>query len=107
MESVMIRTGGYTDADGNYISGGTVTLEGCDVSPAGEGRIDAVDIDGNTRKLQVLAPPGASVEEGDILVIRGLEYRVTALPFDWSIGRQPWNPRHRTKLQIICERGEG
>ncbi len=57
-------------------------------------------------KLQVLAPPGASVSDGGVVVVRG-EYHIVRQrqSFDYSIGR-PVLRRHQPKVVFIVERGE-
>lgn len=107
-ETVRVGTREEVDWDGNVVPGsGFREIHGCVVSPAGESRIDQVDVDGNTSKLQVLAPAGTAIAEGDEVTIRGLIYQVQHVPFDWSVGRRPANPRHRPKVSFIVERGEG
>ena|GEM_PF-1809665 len=60
-------------------------------------------------RLVVYMPPGVRVEQGDVvrLMQRGEEeYTVVSVPFDWSVGRRPVNPRHKPKLAITVERKE-
>lgn len=96
------------DWDGNLIPGsGKREIAGCTVSPAGQSRIDQADVDGITSSLQVLAPAGTTIAEGEQVKIRGLTYTVDQVPFDWSHRRRPANPRHRPKVAFIVKRGEG
>lgn len=95
------------DWDGRLIEGSGGMDYPCVVSPLSESRINATDIDGDSSKLQVLAPPGVKVLEGMTAVIRGMEYRVIHEPFDWSVGRRAINPSHIPRTRIIVERLEG
>lgn len=83
------------------------TIDGCTVFPAGQSKINDLDIeDGDVTTLSVLMPAGTSIAEGEWVSIRGVEYRVKHVPFDWSVGRRPVLSRHHPKVQITVERGE-
>lgn len=106
-EPVTFKSGMRLDWDG----GGSVqdddrVIVHAVVSPLSESRIDAVDVDGNSQKLMLLVPPQTPVQEGDVATVRGLDYRVVAIPFDWSVGRRPWNVRHKPGKRVIVDRGE-
>lgn len=97
---------GFYDDDGHWHPGGAGEPFFGDVSPLSQSEIDGADYDGDTTKLQVLAPAGTQVSEGEVLTIRGLDYVVVFVPFDWSVGRRPLASFHRTKLQIVVERSK-
>ncbi|MCZ9297034.1 hypothetical protein [Corynebacterium yonathiae] len=83
-------------------------IEHCVVSPAGD---QVVKGDGFTHgdisKLQVLAPPGTVVADGDTVTIRGEDYTVQQRKsFDYSVGRRPVVSWHQPKVVFIVERGE-
>ncbi|MEJ6013814.1 hypothetical protein WG936_08195 [Corynebacterium sp. H127] len=95
------------DADGRIIDAPILGEFVGIVSPLGGGQFSTDTItDGSTKQLQVLAPAGTAVKEGDILRIRGLEYRVKEIPWDWSMNRRPVLARHAPKVQIMCDRKE-
>lgn len=83
-------------------------VPGCVVSPAGDQVIKGDDfVHGDITKLQVFAPAGTVVEDGDVVVIRGEEYTVQQRrSFDYSVGRRPVLRRHRPKVMFVVERGE-
>lgn len=83
-------------------------IEHCVVSPAGDTVIKGDGfVHGDITKLQVLAPPGTAVKDGDVVVIRGQEYLVQAREsFDYSHGRRPAVRHHSPKVIFIAERGE-
>lgn len=107
-ETVIVVGKDEYDWDGNLLPGNSEReIHNCVVSPAGQSRIDQPGVDGNTSTLEVLAPAGSVISEGDVVTIRGLVYEVKFVPFDWSTGRRPANPRHRPKVAFTVERGEG
>jgi len=108
-ETVVIGGGeSVTDPDGNLVPGSAGReVRDVVVSPHGESRIDAVDLDGSTAVLELLAPAGTTCREGEQVTVRGLVYRVKHAPFDWSVGRRPAVARHRPRVKIVVERGEG
>lgn len=83
------------------------TIDGCVVGLRGQTDIDGGGVwDGDATTLEVLAPGGAVIREGDIVECRGQEYTVTNVPFDWSVGRRAVNPRHRPRTRFLIERRE-
>lgn len=83
-------------------------IKNCVVSPAGD---QVVRGDGFTHgditKLQVLAPPGTVVADGDTVTIRGEDYTVQQRKsFDYSVGRRPVVSWHQPKVVFVVERGE-
>lgn len=107
-ETVLVGGRDEVDWDGNLVPGaGSREIHDCVVSPVGQSRIEQDDFDGNTKMLQVLAPAGTAIAEGDEVTIRGLEYRVQFAPFDWSHGRRPALARHRPRVAFTVERSEG
>lgn len=108
-EPITIR-GEMTGRDhrGRPIFGADTVVEHCIVSPAGDQVIKGKDfVHGDISRLQVLAPAGTRVQDGDTVVIRGVEYRVDQLQsFDYSVGRRPAVSHHRPKVIFIVERGE-
>lgn len=80
----------------------------CVVSPAGDQVIKGDDfVHGDISKLQILAPPGTAVSDGDVIVVRGEDYVVQPRKsFDYSVGRRPVLRSHRPKVIFIVERGE-
>lgn len=83
-------------------------IPGCVVSPAGDQVIKGDDfVHGDISKLQILAPPGTAVSDGDVIVVRGEDYVVQPRKsFDYSVGRRPVLRSHRPKVIFIVERGE-
>lgn len=108
-ESVFIR-GEVTGRDhrGRPIYGPDREVPGCVVSPAGDQVVKGDDfVHGDISKLQVIAPPGTSVGDGDVVVIRGEDFTVNQLQsFDYSVGRRPVLRRHRPPVVFVVERGE-
>lgn len=90
------------------IYGESRIIEHCIVSPAGDQVVKGEDfVHGDITKLQVLAPAGTRVDDGDTVVIRGEEYVVQQLQsFDYSVGRRPAVWTHRPKVVFIVSRGE-
>ena len=96
------------DHRGRPIFGADTVVEHCIVSPAGDQVIKGKDfVHGDISRLQVLAPAGTRVQDGDTVMIRGVEYRVDQLQsFDYSVGRRPVVSWHQPKVIFIVERGE-
>lgn len=83
------------------------SIPGCVISPAGDQVVQGEGfIHGDLTKLQVLAPAGTTVEEGQHVQIRGEIYRVEFTPFDYSVGRRPALRRHRPRVIFTVVRGE-
>lgn len=97
-----------TDYRGRPEYGPDREVPGCVVSPAGDQVIKGDDfVHGDISKLQVIAPPGTSVGDGDVVVIRGEDFTVNQLQsFDYSVGRRPVLRRHRPPVVFVVERGE-
>lgn len=108
-EPITIR-GGVVGRDhrGRTIYGEGREIPGCVVSPAGDQVIKGDDfVHGDISKLQVLAPPGTVVADGDTVTIRGEDYTVQQRrSFDYSVGRRPAVSWHQPKVVFIVERGE-
>ena len=108
-ESISIR-GGVTGRDhrGRPIYGADTVVEHCVVSPAGDQVVKGDGFaHGDITKLQVLAPPGTVVADGDTVTIRGENYTVQQRrSFDYSVGRRPVVSWHQPKVVFIVERGE-
>lgn len=108
-ESILIR-GGVVGRDrrGRPIYDEGRTVEHCVVSPAGDQVVRGQDfVHGDISKLQVIAPPGTKVEDGDVVVIRGEDFMVDQLVgFDYSPGRKPAVGHHRPPVVFVVERGE-
>lgn len=85
-----------------------VDVEHCVVSPAGDQVVKGLDfVHGDITRLQILAPAGTSVADGDVVVVRGEDYTVQQrLSFDYSVGRRPAVSWHQPKVLFIVERGE-
>lgn len=97
------------DPDGNLIAGvHERTIYDCVVDVAGQTTINGDDVpDGNTDTLRILAPGGTLIKEGERVIVRGDEYRVQFVPFDYSVGRRrPAVTRHRPRTLFIVERKE-
>lgn len=108
-ERVVILGEDVKDSDGNITEGaGNRVIDGCVVDMAGQSGIDGDDVvDGNSDTLKVLAPPGTVVREGERVMIRGVEYTIAYIPFDYSVGRRPvLGRRHRPRTVFIAERRE-
>lgn len=108
MEIVKFIGPEYVDADGYLVGGDVVAAPVCDVYPAGAGRIDMDDVDGDTSKLTILAPAGVPVTEGMVAVVRGETYTVVHSPWDWAVGRRRSAvARHRPRVEITVEIARG
>lgn len=82
-------------------------IPNCMVSPAGDQVVQGEGfVSGDLTKLQVLAPPGTSVDEGQRVQIRGQVYRVEFVQFDYSYGRRPALARHRPRVMFTVVRGD-
>lgn len=83
-------------------------IEHCVVSPAGDQVIRGDDfVHGDITRLQILAPPGTAVTDGDVVVVRGEDYTVQQRKsFDYAVGRRPVVAHHTPKVLFIVERGE-
>lgn len=80
-------------------------LPGCVVGLRGQADVDGGGVfDGDATTLEVFAPPGTQIAEGEIVECRGERFRVVHVPFDWSVGRQPCLRRHRPRVQFVIER---
>lgn len=108
-ETIAIR-GEVTGRDhrGRPIYGAGKVIEHCIISPVGDQVVKGTGfVHGDISRLQVLAPPGTVVRDGDTVVIRGVEYRVDQLKsFDYLPGRRPVVSFHQPKVMFIVERGE-
>lgn len=83
----------------------TRTIPGCVVGLRGQADVDGGGVfDGDATTLEVFAPPGTQITEGEVVECRGERYRVVHVPFDWSVGRQPRLSRHRPRVQFMIER---
>lgn len=82
-------------------------VAGCVIAPAGGSQIvgDGV-LDGDTTTLTIYAPGGTEAYEGEYCVIRGVEYVVRDVPFDYAYSRRPRHPRHRPRTLITVTREE-
>ena len=83
-------------------------IEDCVVGPQGQAVIEGQGFfSGDTTTLQVLAPPGSVIAEGEVVQVRGVDYKVKHVPFDYSVGRRPWLSSHRPRTVFVIERKEG
>ncbi|MBE7338122.1 hypothetical protein [Corynebacterium aurimucosum] len=79
----------------------------CIVSPAGDSLVNGTGfMHGDISKVQVLAPSGTTVAEGQRIDIRGELYTVDFAPFDYTVGRRPAHPFHRPKVLFTASRGD-
>lgn len=84
-------------------------IKHCVVSPAGDQVVKGDGfVHGDVSKYQILAPPGTSLKDGDVVRIRGEEFTVDPIQgFDYSVGRRPvLGRRHRPKVLVTVSRGE-
>lgn len=96
------------DPRGRPLYGSDTSIDHCVVSPAGDSVFKGEDFThGDITKLQVLAPAGTVVRDGDVVTIRGEDYVVQQrTSFDYSVGRRPVLQRHQPKVLFVVERGE-
>lgn len=104
---VLLGSPGGVDDDGYPIPGGEDRpVPGCTV----QRNVTADDVDrdrdGRSVSLRVFAPAGTVIDPSRSVRIRGEEFRITGVPFDWSVGRRPLFGRHRPKVEFIATRGE-
>lgn len=108
-ETLLIR-GEIIDRDprGRPIYGPDIPVEHCVVSPAGDQVVKGGGFaHGDISRLQIIAPAGTEVCDGNVVVIRGEEFIVEQWrSFDYSVGRRPVLRRHQPKVVFIVERGE-
>lgn len=83
-------------------------IKNCQVAPAGDQVVKGVGFaHGDISRLQVIAPAGTVVRDGDTVVIRGEDYVVDQRQsFDYSVGRRPVLATHQPRVVFIVERGE-
>lgn len=83
-------------------------MKHCIVSPAGDQVIKGNDfVHGDMERLQIIAPAGTRVADGDVVEVRGEDFTVQQrMSFDYSVGRRPAVSWHQTKVVFIVERGE-
>ena len=107
-ETIIAKTAPVVDRYGDVVQpAGEREIHGCVVGLQGQSDINGGGVwDGDATTLEVLAPPGTVVEEGAVIICRGLEYTVSHVPFDWSVGRRPVNARHRPRVRFLIDRGE-
>ena len=107
-ETLIVRGEATLDRFGDLVkSGEERVIHGCVVGLRGQSDIDGGGVwDGDATTLEVLAPGGTRILEGEIVEFRGEEYTVAHTPFDWSVGRRPVNPRHRPRTRFIIEKKE-
>lgn len=97
------------DPDGRLIRGGLErVIDDCVVDTAGQSTINGDDVpDGNTDTLRILAPAGSNIRVGERVKVRGVDYVVQYIPFDYSYARRrPAVAYHRPRTLIIVERKE-
>lgn len=104
----VIGSPGGVDDDGYPLPGSADRqVHGCTVQLNVTSDDVARDRDGRSVSLRVFAPPGTVIDPDRLVRIRGEEFRVTGVPFDWSTNRRPALGRHRPKVEFIATRGEG
>lgn len=79
------------------------------VSPASLNGVDSRDGAVTTDTLRVYAFPDSGINDGDTVVIRGKEYKVTRTPWDYNRARfrRPVVSHHKPSFVFYAERGEG
>lgn len=103
----LLGSPGGVDDDGYPLPGGADReIPGCTVQLNVTSDDVARDRDGRLVSLRVFAPPGTVVDPDHWVRIRGEEFRVTGVPFDWSAYRRPALARHRPRVEFIATRGE-
>lgn len=107
-ETVIVVGSPVVDRYGDVIdNGGRREISGCVVGLLGQAEVDGPGVwDGDSTVLEVLAPPGTVIDQGDIVEVRGERYVVKHVPFDWSVGRRAAHHRHRPPVRFLVERGE-
>ena len=107
-EKVIVVGSPVVDRYGDVIdNGGRREISGCVVGLLGQAEVDGPGVwDGDSTVMEVLAPPGTVIDQGDIVEVRGERYVVKHVPFDWSVGRRAAHPRHRPPVRFLVERGE-
>lgn len=85
-----------------------ILVEHCIVSPAGDQVFKGSDfVHGDMERLQIIAPAGTRVADGDVVTVRGEDFTVQQrMSFDYSVGRRPAVSWHQPKVVFIVERGE-
>ncbi len=107
-ETLTVRGEVTLDRFGNLVrSEDDRAIPNCVVGLRGQSDIDGGGVwDGDATTLEVLAPGGTRIFEGEVVEFRGEEYIVAHVPFDWSVGRRPVNPRHKPRTRFIIEKKE-
>lgn len=108
-ESIIVLGHERLDADGHLVYDQRPRrVDDCVVGPQGQAVIEGQGIfSGDTTTLQVLPPGGTAIQEGEVVRIRGVDYTVKHVPFDYSHGRRPALASHRPRTVVIVERKEG
>lgn len=107
-ETVVVVGAPTVDRYGDVVDNGDYReIPGCVVGLRGQVEVDGPGTwDGDATVLEVLAPPGSVINQGDVVEVRGERYVVKHVPFDWSVGRRAAHPRHRPPVRFLVERGE-
>lgn len=104
---ILLGSPGGVDDDGFPLPGGqNEPVDGCTVQLNVTSDDVARDRDASSVSLRVFAPPGTVIDPDRMVRIRGQEYRITGVPFDWSSYRRPLFGRHRPRVEFIATRGE-
>lgn len=108
MELVEIRRRELLDDDGYPLDWAEApTTVAANVEPLSSNDVNGVGVAGELERLKVFLPAGTVINTKDVLLIRGEAYTVTGIPFDWGIGRKRRMTRHKPRVVVIVERGEG
>lgn len=106
-ESILLITDEVWDKYGALIRYEGTEVGHCVIAPVGSSTQEGVGYDhADTNKLQVFAPPGTVVIEGQRVLIRGKVFVVEYPSFDYSRGRRPVVRRHRPKVVFTVARGD-
>lgn len=106
-ETILLIDSVVRDKYGALIRYEGTEVEHCVIVPAGSATQEGIGFDhADTTKLQVLAPPGTVVAEGQRILIRDELFVVEYPSFDYSRGRRPVVRRHRPKVVFTVARGD-
>lgn len=109
MEQIVILQEEQYDWDGNLISSdeNSVSIDAIVHLKSSSNLINSDgSFDGEQHTVQIFVQPNHAhlIHEGTELEIRGSVFKVVAEPWDWSIGRKPWNTLHKPQAVFTAER---
>lgn len=109
LETVTVRPrrGGVDEYGYPLPAAPPLRVTGCIVQPTVLAQDSGRDRTGQVLEYRVIAPAGTTVEDKDVVTIRGRDFTVTAEAHDYSLYRRAVLSSHRPRVEFIAARGEG